>query len=60
MQGKLKYNKDTGVVTLEDVSGDDVSFWFEIESDDANELIITLDVSSQEEHELSEGIEDGN
>lgn len=60
MQGKLKYNKDTGVVTLEDVSGDDISFWFEIESDDANELIITLDISSQEEYELPEGIEDGD
>ena len=59
MKAELVYNKSTGVLTLQNKEGDEVSLWQEIKSDTASELVIVLEVEDDPaaDSDLPEGIE---
>lgn len=62
MRAELVYNKSTGVLTVQNKDGDEISLWQEIKSDTDSELVIILEVEDDpaSNDELPEGIEDGD
>ena len=52
MRAELVYNKSTGVLTLQNKEGDEVSLWQEIKSDTASELVIVLEVEDDPASDL--------
>ena len=62
MRAELVYNKSTGVLTVQNKDGDEISLWQEIKSDTDSELVIILEVEDDpaSNGELPEGIEDGD
>ena len=59
MRAELVYNKSTGVLTVQNKEGEEVSLWQEIKSDTVSELVIVLEVEDDpaSDSELPEGIE---
>jgi len=57
MRANLIYNKDTGVLTVENKDVEEISLWQEIQLDTASELIIAIEVESDPATDLPEGIE---
>lgn len=59
MRAELVYNKSTGVLTVQNREGEEVSLWQEIKSDTVSELVIVLEVEDDpaSDSELPEGIE---
>jgi len=52
MRAELVYNESTGVLTLQNKEGDEVSLWQEIKSDTASELVIVLEVEDDPASDL--------
>jgi|SaaInlV_125m_DNA_1040241.scaffolds.fasta_scaffold26262_2 hypothetical protein len=57
MRANLIYNKDTGVLTVDNKDVEEISLWQEIQLDTASELIIAIEVESDPATDLPEGIE---
>jgi hypothetical protein len=57
MRFNLIYNKDTGVLTVDNKDVEEISLWQEIQLDTASELIIAIEVESDPATDLPEGIE---
>ena len=57
MRANLIYNKDTGVLTVNNKDVEEISLWQEIQLDTASELIIAIEVESDPATDLPEGIE---
>ena len=57
MRANLIYNKDTGVLTVDNKDVEEISLWQEIQLDTASELIIAIEVESDPAADLPEGIE---
>ena len=57
MRANLIYNKDTGVLTVENKDVEEISLWQEIQSDTASELIIAIEVENDPATDLPEEFE---
>lgn len=57
MRANLIYNKDTGVLTVENKDVEEISLWQEIQSDTASELVIAIEVESDPATDLPEEFE---
>ena len=57
MRANFIYNKDTGVLTVDNKDVEEISLWQEIQLDTASELIIAIEVESDPATDLPEGIE---